>query len=73
MENKEIRIEMAKSVIAELGGYKAVRRIFPDISNAAICAWKARGLPVERERFLRATYPYLRIFSKYAFRCGAPK
>lgn len=74
MRDKKLRTEIAKAVIDELGGIKAVMQIFPDISQPAISFWKIRGLPVEKERYLRSTYPNLSIWSKYEFKAGlSPK
>lgn len=72
MKNKnEIRCLMGKAVIEELGGVKAVLQIFPDLSQPSISQWKIRGLPVDKERYLRVLRPDLQTWKDYEFKAGA--
>lgn len=50
---------LAKKVLFELGGAKEVQKVFPDVSIASIYFWKSRGIPVDKERYLRAKFPDL--------------
>lgn len=67
MKDKETRKRIAALAIAELGGVKKVNAIFPDVSQASISFWKIRGIPVDKERFLRAAYPSLSVWKDYFF------
>lgn len=73
MRDKKLRTEIAKAVIDELGGIKNVNSIFPDLSQPSISFWKSRGIPVEKERYLRAVFPDLSVWKKYPFKAGSQK
>ena len=73
MKNLSIRTEIAKRVIDELGGIKSVNGIFPDLSQPSISFWKIRGIPIEKERYLRVVFPELNVWKKYPFKAGSRK
>lgn len=70
MKDQKIRIAMAIDVINEIGGVAAVNRLFPDVSRSSIHLWKLRGIPVDKERFLRSSYPHLKVWEKFSYRSG---
>ncbi len=70
MKDQRIRIEMAKEAIVELGGATEVNKLIPDVSRSSIHLWKLRGIPVDKERFLRASQPDLNVWKRYPYRCG---
>lgn len=73
MKNLTVRKDIAIQVIDELGGIKNVNSIFPDLSQPSISFWKSRGIPVDKERYLRAVFPDLAVWKKYPFKAGSQK
>lgn len=73
MKNLSIRTDIAKRVIDELGGIKSVNEIFPDLSQPSISFWKVRGIPIEKERYLRVVCPELDVWKQYPFKVGSRK
>ena len=57
--------DLAKKVLFELGGAKEVQKVFPDVSIASIYFWKSRGIPVDKERYLRAKFPELQAWKGF--------
>ena len=57
--------DLAKKVLFELGGAKEAQKIFPDVSSASIYFWKSRGIPIDKERYLRAKFPELRVWKDF--------
>lgn len=57
--------ELAKKVLSELGGVKQVQKVIPDVSLASIYFWKSRGIPIDKERYLRAKFPDLQAWKEY--------
>lgn len=57
--------DLARKVLFELGGAKEIQKVFPDVSIASIYFWKSRGIPVDKERYLREKFPELQTWKDF--------
>lgn len=64
MIEKTKRIEIANSVIEDLGGVTRVAGIC-HLRPGSVGGWKKNGIPFAREQYLRLAYPRLKAWSTY--------
>jgi hypothetical protein len=63
--NPASKKDLAKKVLIELGGAKEAQKVFPDVSLASIYFWRSRGIPIDKERYLRAKFPELQAWKDF--------
>ena len=63
--NPASKKDLAKKVLIERGGAKEAQKVFPDVSLASIYFWRSRGIPIDKERYLRAKFPELQAWKDF--------
>jgi hypothetical protein len=67
MKNIEIRKEIGRRLIEELGGIKEVNACLPrPITQPSISNFALKGLPASREEYFRVTRPDLKVWRDFA-------